>query len=268
MRRENMVNINLTGKVAIVTGAASGLGKAIALKLAEAGCSLGVADLNYEGAKKVADQIEKMGVRSKALKVDTTKAEQVFNLVDATVEEFGKLDIMVNNAGIGIMKPILDFTQQDIDNLIDIDLKGVINGCRAALKHMIPQQNGKIVNMSSVAAKVGAPQASVYGAAKAGVIALTNSLAREVAENNININAVCPGIIKTNMWETQLNLMTNNGDEKIKDEVFKTFCSSQIPLKRPQEPDDIAHMVTFLASDLAKNITGQNINVDGGNVVH
>lgn len=263
-----MVSIDLNGKVAIVSGAASGLGKAIALKLAESGCSVGIADLNYEGAVKVAEEIEKMGSKALAFKVDTTKADQVSNLVDETVKEFGRLDIMVNNAGIGLMKPILDLTQQEIDSLIDIDLKGVINGCRAALKYMIPQKSGKIVNMSSVAAKVGAPQASVYAAAKAGVIALTNSLAREVAENNININAVCPGIVRTNMWETQLNLMTNNGDKSVKDEIFKNFSNSQIPLKRPQEPEDIANMVMFLTSDMAKNITGQNINVDGGSVIY
>lgn len=263
-----MISINLKGKVAIVTGAASGLGKAIALKLAEAGCSVGIADLNYEEAVKVTEQIKKMGMVSKAFKVNTTKADEVFSLVDAAVKEFGKLDIMVNNAGIGLMKPILDLTQQEIDNLIDIDLKGVVNGCRAALKYMIPQNDGKIVNMSSVAAKTGSPQASVYAAAKAGVIALTNSLAREVAENNININAICPGIVRTNMWETQLDVMTNNADKSVKDEVFKNFSSSQIPLKRPQEADDIANMVIFLTSDLAKNITGQNINVDGGAVIY
>ncbi|MCQ1529320.1 SDR family NAD(P)-dependent oxidoreductase [Lutispora saccharofermentans] len=264
-----MVSINLNGKAAIVTGAAGGLGKAIALKLAEAGCSVGIAyRSNDEGALKTAEEIRKMGAASKVFKVDTVKEKEVFNLVDAAVKEFGRLDIMVNNAGIGLMKPILDLTQQEIDNLIDIDLKGTINGCRAALKHMIPQKEGKIVNISSIAAKMGAPQAAIYAAAKAGIIALTNSLAREVAQDNININAVSPGIIRTNMWEKQLDLMTNSGDEKVKDEAFKSFSGSQIPLKRPQEPNDIANMVLFLVSDLAQNITGQNINVDGGSVIY
>ncbi|HWQ30556.1 MAG TPA: SDR family NAD(P)-dependent oxidoreductase [Negativicutes bacterium] len=263
-----MVSIDLNGKVAIVSGAASGLGKAIALRLAECGCSVGIGDINYDGAVKVAEEIKGMGCEALAFKVDTTKADQVDHMVDETVKKLGGLDIMVNNAGIGLMKPILDMSQQEIDNLIDVDLKGVINGCRAALKHMIPQKSGKIVNMSSVAAKVGSPQASVYAAAKAGVIALTNSLAREVAENNININAVCPGIIRTNMWEGQLDLMTNNADKSVKDEVFRNFSSSQIPMKRPQEPEDIANMVLFLTSDMSRNITGQNINVDGGSVIH
>lgn len=263
-----MICMELKGKVAIVTGAASGLGKAIALRLAEAGASVAAADINYEGAATVAGQIDKMGAGSKAYRVDTTEAEMVSAMVDAVVKDFGRLDIMVNNAGIGILKPILDFTQEDIDRLIDIDLKGVIYGTRAALKHMIPQKEGKVVNMSSVAAKLGTPMGSVYAAAKAGVIALTNSLAREVAECNININSLCPGIIRTNMWETQLKLMTNNDEKEVRDQVFKEFSAGQIPLKRPQEPEDIANMVVFLCSDLGQNITGQTINIDGGCAIY
>lgn len=263
-----MISINLEGKKAIVTGAASGLGKAIALKLAEAGCNVGIGDMNYEGAQEVVRQIKNMNVASVAFKVDTSNADDFNKGVDEVVKEFGKLDIMVNNAGIGIMKPFMDLTQQEIDKLVDIDLKGVIYGTRAALKYMVPQKSGKIVNMSSVAAKMGSPGAAVYAAAKNGVIALSNSLAREAAECNININAVCPGIIRTNMWETQLKLMTNNGDDTVRDKVFNEFSSSQIPLRRPQEPEDIAHMVVFLVSDLAKNITGQTINVDGGCAIH
>ena len=263
-----MISINLTGKKAIVTGGASGLGKAIALKMAEAGCDVAIGDMNFEGAQEVAKQIKKMNVDSMAFKVDTSNEEEFSKKVDEVVEKFGKLDIMVNNAGIGIMKPILDLTYAEINKLVDIDLKGVIYGTRAALRYMIPQKSGKIINLSSVAAKMGSPGASVYAAAKNGVIALSNSLAREVAEFNININIICPGIIRTNMWENQLELMTNNGDDALKNKVFNEFSSSQIPLKRPQEPEDIGHMVVFLASDLAKNITGQTINVDGGCAIH
>jgi len=259
-----MVSIQLTGKTAVVTGGAGGLGKAIAIKLAEAGSNVVISDINYEGAVQVAYQIKQMGVKSRAVKSDVTQESEIFKLVELTVKEFGSIDIMINNAGIGMMKPINAFTTDEIERIINIDLKGVIYGCRAALKYMVEQKSGKIVNISSVAAKLGTPNASIYAAAKNGVIALTNSLAREVAEANININAVCPGIIRTDMWENELKAMTNNGSQEIRDQVFEDFSNSQIPLKRPQESEDIANMTIFLCSDLAKNITAQTINVDGG----
>ncbi|SMP63945.1 SDR family NAD(P)-dependent oxidoreductase [Anoxynatronum buryatiense] len=262
-----MVPINLNGKSVLVTGAASGLGKAIAMRLAEAGCAVCVADINIAAAEVVANEISQMGNASMAFQVNTSNQNEVVNMVNESIKKFEKLDLLVNNAGIGTMKPITDMQQEDIDNMIDINLKGVIYGCKAALAHMIPQNEGNIINISSVAAKMGAPYASVYASSKAGVIALTNSLAREVAENNININAICPGIIRTNMWEKQLELMTNNGDAQSKNEAFRSFSSSQIPLRRPQEPEDIANMVVYLASDLARNITGQTINVDGGSAI-
>lgn len=262
-----MVPITLDGKVALVTGAAGGLGKAIAIRLAEAGCSVCIADINIDKAKMAADEISQMGSVTMAVQVNTSNQNEVASMVDASLKKFGKLDFMINNAGIGMMKPIMAMEQQDIDSMIDINLKGVIYGCKAALAHMVPRNEGKIVNISSVAAKMGAPYAAVYASSKAGVIALTNSLAREVAENNININAICPGIIRTNMWEKQLELMTGDGDATAKDEAFRNFSSSQIPLRRPQEPEDIANMVVYLASDLARNITGQTINVDGGSAI-
>lgn len=262
-----MISIDLSGNVAIVTGGAGGLGKAIALRLADAGSSVVVADLDYDNAKLVADEIKGKGVSSKAMKVDASNADDINNLVDTTVKEFGKVTIMINNAGIGIMKPILEFTKEDVDKMVDIDLKGVIYGCKAALKYMVQQKEGKVVNTSSVAAKMGTPGSAVYAAAKNGVIAITNSLAREMGEFNININAICPGIIRTQMWEDQLALMTEDGNEDAKSEAFTSFVNSVIPLKRPQEAVDVANMVVYLCSDLGKNITGQAINVCGGTLI-
>ena len=263
-----MININLKNKTAIVTGGASGLGKSISQKLAESGAKVCIADINYENAKKVASDISDKGMEAYAYKADVTNFGEMENLTKEVVSKFNKIDIMVNNAGIGLMKPILAFQEEEIDRLINIDLKGVINGSKAALKYMSEQKDGKIINMSSVAAKVGAPNASVYAAAKSGVIAFTNSLSREFAQENININSISPGIVRTEMWEKQLDLMTNKGDDKTKDKVFNDFTASQIPMQRPQEPEDIAYMVAFLASDLGRNITGQNINIDGGSVIY
>lgn len=260
-----MVSIDLTGKVTIVTGAASGLGKAIALRFAEAGSAVAVADINYDGAVLVSDEIKKMGVKSTAVKIDTTKEEQFDTLIDTTVKELGDLDIMINNAGIGIMKPILDFSPEEIDRLLTIDLRGTIFGSRAAAKYMLKKKSGKIINTSSIAAKLGVPGATIYAAAKNGVIAFTNTLAREVAEYNINVNSICPGIIRTNMWESQLKSMSN--DEAKKNQIFESYVSSSIPMKRPQEAVDIANTALFLCSDLAKNITAQSINVDGGSAL-
>lgn len=263
-----MVSISLEGKVAVVTGAAGGLGTATALKLAAAGANVMVSDINYENANNVSEQIKKLGVNSKAIKTDVTIEEDVINLMETTVKEFGSLDIIVNCAGIGWIKPIKDFSKEDICNMIDINLKGVIFCCKAALKYMIPKKEGKIINFSSIGAKMGLPGCSIYAATKAGVIALTNTLAREAAEHNININGICPGMIRTRMWEGQLNFMTGNGEQSAKDEIFNSWISGMIPLKRPQNPEDIANMVLFLSSDLARNITGQTINVDGGAVIY
>jgi meso-butanediol dehydrogenase / (S,S)-butanediol dehydrogenase / diacetyl reductase len=258
-----MVNINLNGKVAIVTGAGNGLGKAIALKFAEAGATVVVAGRTLSKLTDVSEQIKAMGVPSTTFQIDIEKPEQFTELVNTTVNTYGTLDIMVNNAGIGIMKPISDFTSDEINHVIDIDLKGTMFGTKAALNYMLTKESGKIVNMSSIAVKMATPASSVYSAAKAGVISFSNALAREVAEHNININTVCPGIVRTEMWEKQLAAMTGDGDETLKAQVFKSY-TDMIPMKRPQEPDDIANMTLFLCSDLANNITAQTITVDGG----
>lgn len=263
-----MVSISVKGKNAIVTGAAGGLGAACAYRLAEAGANVVLADINLENAKKVSDKILQLGVKSATVKVDVTDEDSVISMVDTAIKELGSLDIMVNTAGIGLMKPIVDFTNDEISRILNINLKGTLFCCKNALKFMIPQKSGKIVNFSSCGAKMAAPGCSVYAATKAGVIAVTNSLAKEVAEYNINVNAVSPGIIRTPMWENQLELFTNKGSSNEKNNIFDSWISASIPLKRPQEPEDIANMVLYLCSDLAKNMTGQTINVDGGAIMY
>lgn len=257
-----MIEINMNSKVAIVTGSASGLGKAIALRFAQAGADVVVADLNIENALKTAEEIKSMGRKSIAFPIDTRDSESFTKLIETTTKELGKLDFMINNAGIGIMKPIQEFTTNEIDLVVDIDLKGTIHGCKAALAYMVPRKSGKIVNLSSIAAKMATPASSIYASAKAGVMALTAALAREVAESNININAILPGVVRTEMWEKQLDAMAGD-DEETRTKVFASF-TDMIPLKRPQEPVDIANMALFLCSDLANNITAQSFAVDGG----
>lgn len=258
-----MIEINMNGKVAIVTGSASGLGKAIALRFAQAGADVAVADINIENALKTAEEIKSLGRKSIAFQIDTRDSESFSKLIDATTENLGGLDFMINNAGIGIMKPILEFSSNEIDLVIDIDLKGTIYGCKAALAYMMPRKTGRIVNLSSIAAKMATPASSVYAAAKSGVMALTAALAREAADSNININAICPGVVRTEMWEKQLNAMAEDNNAEAKAKIFASF-TDMIPLKRPQEPDDIANMALFLCSDLANNITAQSFAVDGG----
>ncbi len=224
---------------------------------------MAVADINIENALKTAEEIKSLGRKSIAFQIDTRDSESFNKLIDATTENLGGLDFMINNAGIGIMKPILEFSSNEIDLVIDIDLKGTIYGCKAALAYMMPRKTGRIVNLSSIAAKMATPASSVYAAAKAGVMALTAALAREAADSNININAICPGVVRTEMWEKQLNAMAEDNNEEAKAKIFASF-TDMIPLKRPQEPDDIANMALFLCSDLANNITAQSFAVDGG----
>ncbi|WP_379392527.1 SDR family NAD(P)-dependent oxidoreductase [Paenibacillus lentus] len=261
-----MIDINMNGKVAIVTGAASGLGKAIALRFAQAGADVVVADINISSALETAEEIKSLCRKAITFQIDTRDSESFSKLIDTTTDNLGGLDFMINNAGIGIMKPIHEYSTDEIDRLIDINLKGTIYGCKAALAYMMPRNSGRIVNLSSIAAKMATPASSVYASAKAGVMALTAALAREAASSNININAICPGVVRTDMWEKQLNEMAGNGNEEEKAKIFASF-TDMIPLKRPQEPVDIANMAVFLCSDLANNITAQSFAVDGGSTI-
>jgi len=258
-----MLQIDLFGKNAIVTGAANGLSRSIALSFAKAGANVIVADFDFEGAKKVAGEIETMGKKSLAYKIDVSNYKDFEELMTETEKQFGSIEILINGAGIGAMFPLQDFEVNLVERIIDIDLKGTIWGCKAVLPYMLAQKYGKIVNISSVAARLLTPGTTAYGAAKAGVIALTTAVAREVAADNININSVLPGIIRTNMWQQTLKEWAP-GDAEKQNALFKEFCSANIPMQRPQDPEDIANMVLFLCSEAAKNITGQYIAVDGG----
>lgn len=242
----------LKGKCALVTGASRGIGKAIALKLASLGANL---VLNYRSSEiealEVEKQIKDMGVDAISVKGDISKLIDVENLVSLAKEKFGSIDIMVNNAGITKDTLILRMKEEDFDTVIDVNLKGVFNCLKTITPIMVRQKHGKIINLSSIVGISGNAGQVNYSASKAGVIGMTKSLAKEIGSRGINVNAVAPGFIETDM--------TNVLGEKYKDEIMRN-----IPLKKLGNPEDVANVVAFLASKDSDYITGQVIHVDGG----
>lgn len=243
--------MELTGKVALVTGAAQGIGKAVALLLARNGADMVVSDINFEKAQETVKEVETIGRKAMAMKVDVSNFNDVDQMTKAILERFGKIDILINNAGIARDKLILRMTEEDWDAVIDINLKGTFNCTKAVLKQMIKQKTGKIVNIASVVGEMGNAGQSNYAASKAGVIGLTKTIAREVAQRGINVNAIAPGYIETSM--------TDALPEKAKEELKRL-----IPLERLGRPEDVAHAVLFLVLEASSYITGQVLNVNGG----
>ena len=245
----------LKGKCAVVTGAAKGIGKAIALKLASSGVNI---VLNYRSSEDKAIETEKeilsLGVEVLRIKGDISKPNDVENLIECAKKKFGKIDIMVNNAGITKDTLLLRMKEEDFDSVINVNLKGVFNCLKAITPVMVKQKEGKIINLSSVVGLVGNAGQVNYAASKAGVIGMTKSLAKEIGSRGITVNAVAPGFIETDMTDVL-------GDR------FKEEAKKSIPLKRLGKAEDVAEVVAFLASDSANYITGQVIHVDGGMVM-
>lgn len=245
----------LKDKVAIVTGGTRGIGRAIVLKLADKGANIVI---NYRNSDKEAEELkailEEKGVKVLTVKCDISNFEDSKNLMNKCKEEFGKIDILINNAGITKDALIVRMKEEDFDGVIDVNLKGTFNCAKHASAIMLKQKFGKIINMTSVVGITGNAGQANYAASKAGVIGLTKSLARELGSRGITVNAVAPGFIDTDM--------TASLSEKVKEEASKN-----IPLKKLGNPDDVANLVEFLASDAANYITGQVINVDGGMVM-
>jgi len=244
--------MNLVDKVALVTGAGRGIGKAIAIALAREGANVMVNDVDLRTAEKVAKEINSMGQQALAIQVDVSDSKEVNRMVQLVIKKFKRVDILVNNAAIIKRGLIEDLKEEDWDRVIDINLKGAFNCMKAVAGIMKKQKYGKIVNISSIAGKIGdLASAPCYGASKAGMTCLAKSLARELASYNINVNVVAPHAIKTDMsreWseEKRKNIIAN------------------IPLGRMGEPEDIAEAVVFLVSDKAKFITGEVLDVNGG----
>ncbi|GGJ55670.1 3-oxoacyl-[acyl-carrier protein] reductase [Anoxybacillus voinovskiensis] len=245
----------LQGKVALVTGASRGIGRAIALELARHGAKVAV---NYAGseakAKEVVEEIEQMGGEAFMVQANVASSEAVEQMVKEVVERFGRIDILVNNAGITRDNLLMRMKEEEWDDVINTNLKGVFHCTKAVTRPMMKQRFGRIVNIASIVGVSGNPGQANYVAAKAGVIGFTKTAAKELASRNITVNAIAPGFITTDM--------TDRLSEDVRTEMLK-----QIPLARFGEPEDIAKVVSFLVSDAANYITGQTIHVDGGMVM-
>jgi NAD(P)-dependent dehydrogenase (short-subunit alcohol dehydrogenase family) len=254
-----MMRVDLNGKVSVVTGAGGGIGKAIALMLAGNGADVVVNDVNEAGAQATRDEIIAMGRRSRVVIADVGETEQVKEMVDQTIDEFERIDILINNAGINRGRvPIHLFEEDDWSQTLKTDLDGVFHCSKAVAAHMVEAGSGKIVNIASVAGVVPLRLQSAYVAAKAGVINLTRGMALELGPHNINVNAVAPG---STLTEGTKGLFYSQ-EARFSDQAQRLL--DHIPLGRPAVPEDIAHAVTFLASEAAGYITGNILVVDGG----
>jgi len=258
------MDFGLRGKVAIVTGGASGIGAAIVEGFAKEGASVIIADINLDGAQSLAQKLGKGEVKVLAVKTDVTKKSDAENLAATTMKEFGKIDILVNNAGVIRQAKFPDDLEEEIWNLeMDVNAKGNYLVTRAVVPHMIATRYGKIVNASSICGKQGTPEFCSYTASKFAVTGITQTLGKELAQYNINVNAYCPGYVRTPMWEGLLDGMSK-AQGRPQEEIWNEWIAANVPLKRPQTPEDIANLVLFLSSDVSKNITGEAISVNGG----
>jgi len=250
MSREH-ASEDLAGQVAIVTGSARGIGKAIALALARRGADVVVSDIDADGARATADEIEQLGRRALAERCNVAQRAEVERLVEQTLAQLERLDILVNNAGITQDTLLVRMSEEQWDRVLDINLKGTFFGCQAAARPMMKARAGAIVNVASITGLIGNVGQANYAASKAGVIALTRTVAKELAARNIRVNAIAPGFIATEMTD------------EVSAKARAAFLEN-IPLKRPGTPEDVAELVAFLASPAAAYITGQCITIDGG----
>ncbi len=262
--------MDVSGKVALVTGGGRGIGRAIATVLAKNGADLAVADINSEDAAGVASEIEEMERGAIATSLDVTEQASVDKMVADVLERLGRIDILVNNAGV-VGAPGWEqreaLNEEDWDLVFSVNLKGVARVANAVSPHMKQRRYGKIVNIASVAGRLGSPTSQSYSASKAGVINLTQTLALELAPFGINVNAICPGLLWTPMWKriaTHRLGLPGAVEGMTEREEFDQAVEDRIPLGREQTPEDVGHAVAFLASDYARNITGQALNVSGG----
>ena len=260
------IGIDLSGKNAIVTGGGDGIGKVTAKLLAKAGANVFLADLNLENARKTAEEIQaETSVQAYYCKCNVAVKAEVDAMVEEAVKAMGTIDILNHIAGVSRKVDFMDMTEELYDFVMDINTKGTFFVDQAVLRVMMPNRKGKIVNMSSMSGKEGYATNVAYSASKFAVTGITQAVAKYAAPYNINVNAVCPGIVRTQIWEGFLAQTREQGGDA---EAYWKERISAIPLQRPQTPEDIARMFVYLSSDFADNMTGQGINVTGGLILH
>jgi NAD(P)-dependent dehydrogenase (short-subunit alcohol dehydrogenase family) len=261
--------MRLAGKVAVVTGGGSGIGRGIVLAMAQEGADVAIPDIQVINADKVAAEVKALGRKALAMKTDVTSSADVNAMVVRVREAFGKIDIVVNNAGMAAPPglPFTNNTEEDWDKTFAVNTKSVFLVCKAVAPHMIERKAGRIVNIASIAGPISAPTMPPYSVAKMGVITLTKIVARELAAHGITVNAICPGVLYTDFWQKlAAHIADTNPAFKgmTPRQVFDKRVGDLVPLKREQTPEDIGWAAVFLASEEARNITGIALPVDGG----
>jgi meso-butanediol dehydrogenase / (S,S)-butanediol dehydrogenase / diacetyl reductase len=265
--------MRLAEKVALVTGGGAGIGRAIVLALAREGADLLIPDIRLDSAEAVAKEVRDLGRRAAALQVDVTQQVQIERAIADGIRQFGRIDILVNNAGVtpGLGLPFTRQTEADWDKVFDVNMKSVFFTCKAMAPHFMERRYGKIVNIASIAGPLSSQTMPSYSVSKMGVVTFTRIVAKDLAAYNVNVNAVCPGLLWTDMWKSIGEVIrgTNPAYAGLTPrQMFDKRVEEWIPLKREQTPEDIGEATVFLVSEAARNITGQTLVVDGGAYMH
>jgi len=259
--------MDLKERIAIVTGGGMGIGQGIVKELASRGANVVVADINEDAAKQTAQEVVDSGGNAVAFRADVTDSKSTAAMAQFAVDNFGHIDILVNNAGADIKGAVWEFNEKDWDFLMNLNLKGVFLSTQAVVKHMMVRRSGRIINMSSMAGKSGEPFTAPYCTTKFGVIGFTQSIALELGDHNITVNAVCPGAVETDLFKRGVTGSAKANNRTYEEELQEKFISLT-PLGRMTTVEDVAKGVAFFASDDAKFITGTSLNVSGGREMH
>jgi NAD(P)-dependent dehydrogenase (short-subunit alcohol dehydrogenase family) len=264
--------MRLAGKVAVVTGAAMGIGRGIALCLAKEGADIAIADIQIEPAGTVAKEVRALGRKAIVVRTDVTREDDFRTLFDRVKKDLGRIDILVNNAGVACKpgNPFTNNAEEDWDLVYAVNVKSIFFACKAIAPHFIERRAGKIINIASIAGTMNSPNIPPYSVSKMGVVTFTKVVAKDLAAYGINVNAICPGILWTAFWEATAERLVKAGGPHAgmtPRQVFESRVNLLVPMKREQMPEDIGWAAVFLASEEARNITGQALHVDGGVVM-
>jgi len=264
--------MRLTGKVAMVTGGGSGIGRAIVLALAREGADILIPDIQMANAEAVGREVRSLGRTSIAQRVDVSNEAEIQTSIRDGIRAFGQIDILVNNAGVnpGLGLPFMRQVEADWDKVFDVNVKSVFFTCKKIAPHFMERRSGKIVNIASIAGPLSSTTMPSYSVSKMGIVTFTKIVAKDLAPYNVNVNAICPGFLYTDMWKKigEAIRETNPAYADLTPrQIFEKRVEEWIPLKREQTPEDIGHAAVFLVSEEARNITGQALMVDGGVVM-